>query len=247
LRRLLVVLRRRILILAVTVVAGLVAAYLGSSRAAVYQTRSTLYVGQSATDLKPTTEYAQAVLAATFVQIVPTPTIVGQAIAEAHISRKVTDVVKATKASVAPGSNLIRITVQDRDPVMAKDLADSIATVFVADSRTLAPLTASATGLSPNKAPASIAQAATVPSAPLDTGLHRNLALGGVAGLLLGIALVLLLDFLGLSARTPRELEAQTGMPLIGVVPLQPQLQQAGPRGPSGRPGDNLLLVADDA
>ncbi len=245
LRRLLVVLRRRTLLVAVIVVAGLAAAYLGTSRATVYQAQSSIYVGQSATNLNPTTEYAEAVLAQTFVLIVPTPTVINQAISAASIKRQESQVAKATRARAAPGTNLIKITVQDSDPAVAKSLADSIANAFVADARSLAPLTAASTGLSADKAPASVAQFATVPTIPLSTGLGRNVTLGGLAGIVVGIALVMLLDFFGLSARTPRQLEDQMDLPVIGVVPLHPGIAEATMR----KDGDRSipLLLGENA
>jgi len=242
-RRLLVVLRRRVLLVSIIVLAGLGAAYLGTSRAAVYESDTSLFVGQGATNLQPATQVAQAVLAQTFVLIVPTQAVIGDAIAAAHVPRQAAEVVRATKASAPAGTNLIKITVRDPDPVVAQTLANSIAVVFIADARSLAPLTAAATGLSPDKAPASIAQKASLPAAPLASGLGRNVALGGLTSLLVGIAVVLLLDFLGLSARTPRQLESQMELPVIGIVPLQPRVASAA----GGTGADLPLLVVRDA
>jgi capsular polysaccharide biosynthesis protein len=240
LRRFLIIVRRRFALLAVIVVAGIVASYLGSSRSSVYQAQTTIFVGVTGTKPDPNTQVGEAFLAATLSTIAVSPTVVQTALTDTNTKRSVAEVTKATKAIEVPGTNLIRITVQDRDPATAKTLANGISTVFVAAAKTLTPL---ANG----KPPATIAQPATLPAAPLATSLSRNLALGGIGALIVGLAVILLLDLVGLSARTPRQLETQIGMPVIGVVPLQPQLEQAGPRGLSHRPGDSLLLVVDDA
>lgn len=241
LRRLLVILRRRLVLLVVIVVAGAAAAYLGSSRASVYQAQATVYVGEASTNLNPTTQLGQAFLADTLAGLIPTPTVVQGAIDSTKAPRKAAAVVKATKATVNPGTNLIHITVQDRDPAVARSLANGIAQTFVAGTSTLVPLS-NAAGAATKKAPASIAQTATLPVAPLATGLHRNVALGALAALLIGIVVILLIDFVGLSARTPKQLETQLDLAVIGVVPLQPQIEQAGP----AQQG-NILLVGDDA
>ncbi len=243
LRRLIIVVRRRLLLLVAVVAAGVAAAYLGTSRTAAYQATSTIYVGQPSTTLNPTVETAQALLANAFAVIVPAPSVIGPAIANAHVTRSVDEITKSTTATVAPGTNLVRVTVQDRDPVVAKDLADEVARVFVADTRSLAPLLGS-NGLPSTTAPTSVAQLAGLPASPLNTHLERNLVLGALAAVLIGIAMILLLDYVGLSARTPRQMEEQLGLAVIGVVPRQPELAALIPGTDDGF--RDLLLAGDD-
>lgn len=240
LRRIVVIVRRRLLLLVVMAIVGLVAAYLGSSRASIYQAQTTVLVGATPSSVDPSTEYGQALLATSLAQIVPSPTVVADAIAATKVSRKQTEVASSTTATVLPGSNLIKITVSDRDPVVAESLANGLAHVFVSGALQLLPVV----GGSADSPPARVAEAATLPSSPLATNLRRNMVLGGLAGLLIGVAVVLLVDFLGLAARTPGQLEAELDLPVIGIVPFQPRLAQAG-FGPQG--GRVMLLMDDEA
>ncbi|MGI8751456.1 MAG: YveK family protein [Acidimicrobiales bacterium] len=246
LRRLLVIARRRLGLVGVLILVGLAAAYLGSSRTSMYASEASIYIGQPSSSLNPTSEYGQAILAQTLAPQVTTPTLIGKAVTLLHAPRTVADVIKMTTSTVAPGSNLIRVTVKDQDPVVAQQLANEISGVFVSQTTALLPLIG-AVGGPKNQAVASIAQSGAVPSAPLATNLKRNMALGGLAGLLVGIGLVLLLDYLGLSARPPRQLEELMGMSLIGVVPMQPQLERGSSVDPGTRTEDILLLKVDDA
>lgn len=246
LRRLLVIARRRLALLVVLIVAGLTAAYLGSSRTSIYAADTTIYIGQPASSLNPTSQYGQAILAATLAPTITTPSVISKAVAALRAPRTVTEVTKMTTATVMPGSNLIRVGVHDRDPVVAQQLADSVANVFVAQATALLPLIGAAGGPK-NQAVASIAQPAVVPSSPLATNRSRDIALGGLTGLLTGVGLILILDYLGLAARPPRQLEELMEMPLIGVVPRQPQIERAGALGPGTRPEDVVLLGGDDA
>ncbi|MDQ2724136.1 MAG: hypothetical protein M3Y36_01355 [Actinomycetota bacterium] len=237
LRRILIILRYRLLLLVVLVIVGLAAAYLGTSRTANYRAQATVLMGSTPTTINPTLEFGQALLATTLAEVVPTPTVVGKAVAATKAPRTVGGVVAATKASVIPGSNLIKITVTDRDPVVAQTLTNGIADVFVSGAQLLAPVTT--TPGEPKVTPARVAEPATLPSSPVATNLDRNVALGGLAGLLIAVAVILLLDFLGLSARTPRELEAELDLPVLGIVPFQPRIARA--RG--GPDGDGELLL----
>jgi succinoglycan biosynthesis transport protein ExoP len=64
-----------------------------------------------------------------------------------------------------------------------------------------------------------IAQSASVPKSPSSPKVARNTVLGAVLGLLLGLAVVLLLERFDRRIREPEDLQAIYGLPLLGVVP----------------------------
>lgn len=60
---------------------------------------------------------------------------------------------------------------------------------------------------------------ASQPSKPVSPKKTRNIFLGIIAGILLGITTAFLLNFLDESVKTNDEIEAYTGEPIIGIVP----------------------------
>jgi succinoglycan biosynthesis transport protein ExoP len=66
---------------------------------------------------------------------------------------------------------------------------------------------------------AQVFQWATVPSAPSSRAPKRNLVLGGVLGLLLGLGLALLLERLNHRVREPEELAATYDLPVLAEIP----------------------------
>lgn len=70
----------------------------------------------------------------------------------------------------------------------------------------------------------------TPPSAPSPSAasLSRNLVLGAVLGLLLGIGAALGLDRLTDIVQTPEEIKRISGLPLLGVIPLNHELLDSG-------------------
>jgi capsular polysaccharide biosynthesis protein len=131
-----------------------------------------------------------------------------------------------TRASVVAATTLVHISVTDEDPVVAQSLANGVSQAFVARVKDLIKSTTTSTGSVTSTPPVSIAEPANLPVAPLSNGLGRDLTLSGIFGLLAGIALVLLLDYLDLSVRTPEDLERKIGLPLLGVIPLFPDLSE---------------------
>jgi len=73
-----------------------------------------------------------------------------------------------------------------------------------------------------------------VPSAPFTPNVRRNLLLGSLAGLLLAIGLVLAIDYLDDTVKTPEDITRRLKLPFLGLVPAvkgnnHPLLSQAVP------------------
>lgn len=65
---------------------------------------------------------------------------------------------------------------------------------------------------------------ARLPTAPSSPNTKLNLALGALIGLALGIGYAVLRHVLDLRVRDPREIERQTGVPVIGTLPEAKEL-----------------------
>lgn len=63
--------------------------------------------------------------------------------------------------------------------------------------------------------------------APSSASLPTNLVLGGVLGLLVGIGVALLIERITDVVYTPEELKRLTGLPLLGIIPMNDSLQGA--------------------
>jgi polysaccharide biosynthesis transport protein len=105
---------------------------------------------------------------------------------------------------------LINLKVEDADPGTARRLTNSVARAFIASIPRLQ------TGSSLR---VSLVEAALTPSQPVRPQTRLNLALGLLLGLTLGVGLAFLREFLDRSVRTPEELEAAAGFPVVGTIP----------------------------
>ena len=66
---------------------------------------------------------------------------------------------------------------------------------------------------------AELVERATPPASPSSPKVLRNTVLGGILGLLLGVAAAFVLDRLDRRMKQPEDLERAFGLPLLGVVP----------------------------
>lgn len=70
-------------------------------------------------------------------------------------------------------------------------------------------------------------QAAALPSAPSSPNTRLNLALGTLIGLALGIAYAVIRHVLDRRVRHPRDIERETGVSVVGAIPLDKQLSDS--------------------
>ena len=148
-----------------------------------------------------------------------------QTMVEAINSRPVAEeVIRQQGLRMAPGDLLdnltieqigttqfIRLYYQDQDPQRAQSVVNTLADV---SSERIAQASASA-----NDITATVWEYATVPNAPVNSNPVRNglVALG--LGLMLGVGLAFLLEYLDDTWRSPEEVAQVSGIPTFGAIP----------------------------
>src|SRR5437016_2273319 len=142
--RYLVVLRNRWRVLVATVLVAMAVAWLLTPRHHVYKATSTLYIGSRSIDFKSASDVAYGQVAAldrfiqTFADMIDSAPTAARAVERAGLERSADSVVRETKAGQVGGSagtngggtQLLSIEVTDRDPVVARKLANALADSF---------------------------------------------------------------------------------------------------------------------
>jgi receptor protein-tyrosine kinase len=105
---------------------------------------------------------------------------------------------------------LIDLRVDDTDPEVAKRLTNSVARAFILAVPTLQ---------NGSALRVSLVEPALAPTEPVRPRTKLNTAFGLVLGLALGAGLGFLRDFLDRTVKTPEELEAAAGAPVVGTIP----------------------------
>lgn len=117
------------------------------------------------------------------------------------------------RLDVTPITNtqFVEVSYRDPDPERAKDVVNTIGTVFSERISRISPQN--------NSISATVWDDAATPDQPVSPSPLRNAALGLVMGLILGAGLAFLLEYLDDSWHSPEEAERVTGIPTFGVVP----------------------------
>ena len=221
LRRYLYLLRQRTLLVVLTTLAGVAGGYLVAHHTPTYQAQTSIYIGSR--NFAPSSASSDALAAMdraaqTFAAMIKSPQVAAGAVQTTHAPRSAAEVNAATTATVVPSTNLIRISVTDTDPAVAQVLADGVAQSFIAQVGSLEPGTGA--GTSPT---VSIFAPAALPSAPRPNHEKKDMALGGLIGLIVAVGAVLLLDYLDVTVRSASDVERRLDVPVLGVIPFHRQ------------------------
>lgn len=147
--------------------------------------------------------------------------IEGQTVAQRTIDKLGLDITAGelqakVTASAKLDTVLINVSVLDESPVRARDIANSLSDEFVVMIRELE---TPEPGATPD-ARVVVEQRASIPERPVTPDTTRNIGLGVILGLALGVGLAVLRDMLDNTVKDRATLETITGSGVVGNIPL---------------------------
>jgi capsular exopolysaccharide synthesis family protein len=230
------VLRARwVIICLTTAVAFGGAVAITSLTTSLYQASTRLFVSTSTTSADASEIYSgnlssqQRVLS--YAKLLTGETLAQRTIDKLHLDMTAEALRKEVKATSAPNTVLIDVSVLDPSPDRARNIADALSDEFVVMVRELE---TPPDGVTPY-ARVVVEQHATVPDHPTIPKTTRNIAIGLALGLIAGIGLAVFRDRLDNTVKNPQVLEQIAGVGLVANIPLD-----------KGRRKDSGISFAND-
>jgi receptor protein-tyrosine kinase len=191
----------------------------------LYQASTRLFVstaaaGNSLTDKYQGTLYSQQRVLS-YTELITGKTLAQRTIDKLGLNMSAGQLASMVSATAKPDTVLIDVNVTDRSRVEARDIANALSDEFVVMAKELE---TPPDGSDPD-ARVVVEQHASLPAAPVVPQPVRNIALGLAVGLLLGIALALLRDYLDSTVKDVETLQDITGVGVVGAVPLDKERQ----------------------
>ncbi|NUH83403.1 capsular biosynthesis protein [Bacillus firmus] len=106
-------------------------------------------------------------------------------------------------------SQVVAITVQDADPKMAADIANTTVNVFQREIKEIM-----------NVDNVSILAKAEVNSSPVKPNPYLNIAIATVVGLMAGVGLAFLLEYFDNTVKNEQDIERNLDLPVLGVISI---------------------------
>lgn len=206
------------IILTAVLVALIAAGSVWYLRPSTFTAKLTMYVSAQAAD---TTQMAyqgsllsqQRVMS--YVQLVSSTRVAEQVVGRLGLAETAEELADRIEASTPLDSVLIDVAVTGSSPEEVTAVANTVGTVFTGLVDELEKPT------NPSAVPSvavRVVQPAAVPTEPSSTGLPTTLALGLLAGLMIGIGGALGRNALDTSVRSPDDLREVANVPLLGTV-----------------------------
>ncbi len=209
LREILYLVRQRLWIVILCAVIGAAAmfAYTKAFVVPQYSATSKMYIF-SETQLTSMNVSLSSSLTVDFIEVAKSRPVMEEVIEELDLNMSSSELLSCIGVSNPEDSHLLIITAKTTDPVLSKDIANSMADV-VADR--VAKIMAAD---EPN-----IMEEAVVPKGPVDSGLKRNVVLGALAGAAFVIMITLLLYVLDDTVKDEEDVEKYLGVKALAAFP----------------------------
>lgn len=179
-----------------------------------YQSYTTLMLGkpkeyeQERADITYNDVMLNQKLVSTYGEIVKSKTITNQVIDNLHLDMSSVQLSQMVTVATLNDTEIIKITVQSQDPVLAATIANEMANVFMDYVSELMKID--------NVNIIDVAEANNAPVAPRSM---MNIAISFVLGLMLGVFIVFVREYLNTKISTSKQVEAIVNYPVLAIIP----------------------------
>jgi len=178
----------------------------------IYQASTQILVNQEkvdATVLNPAAIQSDLQLINTYNVIIKSPAILGKVVEELELDTTDSALNKQITVNSEQESQVVNITVEDESPKLAVDIANSVANVFQKEVKTLMAVD--------NVNILAAAEYQDNPT-PVKPNPILVMAFAAIAGLILGVGLAFLLEYLDTTIKTEQDVEDSLGLPILGLI-----------------------------
>lgn len=199
------------ILLGLPIVAGITAGIISYNYLTpIYQASNTLWIKGEPGQLDYSTIIASQDLAMTYAEVARTLGVAQAAVKYLNRSGMTAeDLYGHLVATPVKGTELLRFTVTDPDPVKAADIANAFALGFkeeIERSQMVQHLY--------------IVEEARVPSSPVKPNPRLNIMIALAIGFMAAVGLAFLLEYLDTSIRSPEDVTRRLGAPVLATIPM---------------------------
>ena len=204
------------IILGTVVVCLLGALYALILQKPIYKSSTTLVLASASSNENNTTGITQndvmlnQKLVLTYQEIVKSRKVLSQVINDLKLETTVEDLADKISVTSITDTEIIKISVTDGDPKLAKQIANDVAKVFSGEVVDIY-----------NVRNVSILDVANLPNTPDNINIPKQLIIYGMIGFILSFGIVFALYYFDNSIKSTEQVEEKIGLPILGSVPMK--------------------------
>jgi len=209
-----IILRRLWIIILVTVVAtlssGIISYFVLED---IYQASTTLMVSKTRDDQTTNLQYNDILLnqklVKTYSEVAKSNRVLEKVVEKLELDMSVDALRSKVQVNSVADTEIIRISVEDQDPVFAAELANSIAVVFMGEIGGIMKMDN-----------VQFIDMAKVPQNPIKPRPAMNIAIAAVLGIMVSVFIIFLVEYFDNTIKMPQDIEQRLGLPVLGSVPV---------------------------
>ena len=176
----------------------------------VYTSSTMLYIVNKTTTLTSLTDLQLGTqLTKDYKVLVTSRPVTAQVITNLDLNLSHEQLVRKIKVDNPTDTRILTISVEDTDPYMAKSIADEFASVASARMAEIM-----------DSAPPNIVEEAYLPTQKTKPSITKNTMIGGLAGVFLAGAIILVLFVMNDAIKTPEDVERYLGLNTLATIPV---------------------------
>lgn len=182
----------------------------------VYQSSTTVLVNYRSEETNKLTQSdltTSQKLVATYNEIIKSATILEPVIKALDLDMTADQLLKNIGVAQVNDTEIIKITVKNKNPELSRDIANTIANVFSKEISKIMKVDSTST-----------LDVAKTPTTPLSQNKVTKIAIAGILGMMISVGLVFVLEYLDRTVKTADETEKLLGVPVLGVIPKSKDL-----------------------
>lgn len=148
-------------------------------------------------------------LVTTYTEIIKSKKVLRQVIKDLDLDYEYDELTGIISVGEITDTSIIRISVENKDPELACDIANSIAEVF---SKEIVEIY--------NIENISIIDTAEVPEKASSTSTIKIILISSVIGAIIAIIIIFIVFYFDTTIKNEEDIEKATGLPIIGIVPV---------------------------
>ncbi len=177
----------------------------------IYEVNTKVFIGKEETnDAKYDNNDVQMYqrLVKTYSELIKTKDLIGNAIEENNLDITPTEVINNLEITPSVDTQILEINYKNNDGRLARDILVAIIDKFMQESKSLIP-----------NGTVQIIETAELPEKPISPNKETNIALAALGGILIGIAIALLKEYMDDTFKTKEQTEKIMELPVIGMIP----------------------------
>ena len=145
----------------------------------------------------------------TYSELIKTKDLVNKAIDNSEYDLSVNSVLNGITVNTLTGTQILQISYQSKSPSIAKNMLESITNEFITKAEELVP-----------NGNVKILESVELPKNPVAPNKTMNIAIAFILGMMVGLGIVFLLEYLDNTYKNKEQLEKDLDIPVLGVIPM---------------------------